>query len=424
MSATHAEDQLDIKACCAPLPEASPLTDNLSQEELEAIFDQGFEFDGVFALSEQYTLAQAPNPCRLLGPLGTIGLPLSRRDSYAISAHGEFSAAEIIIENPEWEKWMDERVGPKINRQLSVYATLKLKKLVMQHAGQSGAANSLPRGGELFVFLPSDFAGGEHALRYGERAEIFHPSTASKFSTTIVASLPGATHMISPLTSGASLALVYDVVFHDEAPQTSLPTAPTHAGWPTAQFRQILSAWKQELERGNSNSCAAPTYLAHLLHDRISHSDLKASAAKGEDGKLLRKILPIVHELGFAVYLANLTKQTRCSRKIPWSARDRERECGGDYGDDEYTDDVVGSEETEVEVDKLVDAEGRVQSLPVFRPECAYAWEADHLIHTNGCIVDDDRDPHGDDFEGDFDYTAHFTQTWCYTMLIIVAPGY
>nr|GAT48892.1 predicted protein [Mycena chlorophos] len=84
-STTQAEDPLDMKACCATTPEASPIIDDLSQEELalEAIFEKGFDFDGVFALSERYTLAQAPNPCLFVGYLGTVGLPLSARDAQA-----------------------------------------------------------------------------------------------------------------------------------------------------------------------------------------------------------------------------------------------------------------------------------------------------------------------------------------------------
>jgi hypothetical protein len=50
---------------------------------------EGFTFDGEFAVTANYPMGVAPNPCLELDGLGTVGLPLGERDAQAIVSASE-----------------------------------------------------------------------------------------------------------------------------------------------------------------------------------------------------------------------------------------------------------------------------------------------------------------------------------------------
>ncbi|KAF7305319.1 hypothetical protein HMN09_00783700 [Mycena chlorophos] len=385
------------------------------QAELQEIFSRGFEYDGVFAISERYTLDKAPNPLLAIDGLGDVGCPLGVRDARALSdAGGTFSAAQVSFENPEWQKWIHRTVYTLLRRQLSIDTslTLVLTKLVLSSPGPqtAGTSRSLP-GGEVYVYLPSDFGGGQHTIRYNGRQEVFDPATSSKTSTTIVASLPGVEHTIAPLTSGFSLALVYEIRTSDWDNPVPASLSPGLGGsWPTQNVRKVFHDWKEWLAAGHGIG-HAPPYLVYALTGRFDTSALSAGSLTGHDALLVQKVACVGHEFGFVCHLANLKQVRVVTKAIPEDEHDRDRLGQSDYEYDEYTD-VVGRPKLSLEVEKVVDLSGAERNLPFFKPRCSDRWESDYLVYGDEvfCFTEEEREPHHTDhpYGGYEDYEMEF----------------
>ncbi|KAJ7055458.1 hypothetical protein C8F01DRAFT_452522 [Mycena amicta] len=345
-------------------PEALDETRSI-KSSLEALIEEGFEFDGVFAFTKQYSMRDAPNPCLSIDGIGTIGLPLSQREARVIveTCSQEIPAAQLRFENPDWEPWLTDVAGTSAYEALSLEgATFSLRKLALRAAEYPQLeAQNAESAGELVVVLPSRFEGGQHELRHRDQIKTFNVASQSGHSTTLVAAHAGVEHSISDVSSGYCLFLVYDIV----QPLARAPASLPEMHEPVQRLRRILISWKADLDQG-------PEHLACVLRHKYERDPtFSAASLIGADELLLCHLSPLAAELGFSLHIAHL--DTSSSATCGVSDYDSEKE----YDDEAFVDhpDWV---ENWTEVKQVVDLKGMPVRVPGFKRKWSHENEWSH----------------------------------------------
>ncbi|KAJ7226732.1 hypothetical protein GGX14DRAFT_417216 [Mycena pura] len=350
--------------------------------DFEALVEEGFGFDGVFAFSSRYALGDAPNPCLVIDGYGTIGLPLCEREAPKIASECalkgsantgicEIPAEKIHFDNPAWDTWIKKTAGVAASKALTANTGLRptfaLRKLVI-HDKTCPPTNYKERDdktsrkiGDFIVILPSLFDGAQLQLSHAGQTKTINFGRESRLSTFVVAAYSGVEHALSSVTAGYRLSLVYEIV-HTIA-DTALvrrprPALPEMKG-ATQKLRDILLSWKQ------AASGAAPELLACLLQHRYTQAPtFGAKSLTGADALLMSHLRPLAWELKFCLYLAHVTAtvSTPVTPVEYYDSRGCERceDCEHcdlrDGLDEEFTDD--GDSEAALHVSQVVDLRG------------------------------------------------------------------
>ncbi|KAJ7641775.1 hypothetical protein FB45DRAFT_900986 [Roridomyces roridus] len=334
------------------------------KDDFEDALQDGFEFDGCFAYSKQYGMSTAPNPCLSIDGLGTIGIPLSEREARCIVAVTKSAADEgmweippekVHFDNPAWDAWIQKTAGADASTALTAYTEVKpafsLKKLVIQEQSSFVSRHKEPiskdpsdaKIGDLSVILPSRFEGANLQLRHAGKVKSVNSARHSRLSTFIVAAFSGVEHILTGVTSGYRLSLLYDIiqpVTHAE----ERPMLPEMQG-PTQKLHDILLSWKQD------TSGTAPAYLACLLqHKYKKDKNFKGQSLTGADALLLSHLYPLARALKFHIHIAHVdfTVQTYCT--APGHG------CGDGYGGRgkrRWYDDSSEEDESEIDEDEF-----------------------------------------------------------------------
>ncbi|KAF8198185.1 hypothetical protein K438DRAFT_2116670 [Mycena galopus ATCC 62051] len=327
------ENEVDMKPLIAPSTDITADFENALQD--------GFDFDGVFAFSQRYTISSAPNPCLNIDGLGTVGIPLSQRDARAIISGSvpvcgtntdtktpgmwEFPSEKVHFENPAWNVWIQTAAGVAASTALTAYTTVNpsfiLKKLVIhEKSSQPISEDEADRKiGDFVVVLPGNFEGAQLQLRHAGQVKTLNFAHQSGLSTSVVAAYTGVEHTLAAVSSGYRLSLVYDIV----QPITHVgerPILPEMQG-ATQKLQNVLRSWKQKAPE------EAPELLACLLQHTYSKSpNFSAKSLTGADALLISHLYPLARELKFRVYLAHV----KVTVSTPSEAEDPG--YGGGYG--------------------------------------------------------------------------------------------
>jgi hypothetical protein len=151
----------------------------------------------------------------------------------------------------------------------------------------------------IVIVLPSRFTGGSLHLSHGGRTKLVDLASTSSMTTSELAWYTDIYQVLDPILSGYRLTLSYTLSFPTSAgmPKSMLPKTE-----PIIQaFRHAMLSWRQ---------CGIPdegiTKLVCLLDHQYPKMGLRGDNLKGSDEYVLGLLQPIVDQLGFQMYLANL----------------------------------------------------------------------------------------------------------------------
>ncbi|KAF7329362.1 hypothetical protein MKEN_00197700 [Mycena kentingensis (nom. inval.)] len=322
------------------------------QDDFRAALEAGFAFNGAFAYSHQYPIADAPNPCLKVDGLGFVGCPFSEREGRVVvgeaalrnSAVGtwEVAAEKVHFDNPAWCEWLQGTAAPAALTALGMKTpALTLKKLVIHGPSSkpivSHDPSHAPTIGSLTVVLPSDFEGATLRFNYADRIATYDLGARSGLSTSIIAAYSGVQRVMESVTSGYRLSLVYDLVHTGATPAPSLPDP----SFPADRIRTILRSWTGD----------APTHIYYPLNpDTAWTPDFRATLLPDKDAALLDHILPLARSLNLRVRFAQakVTIRTR-------------------VGSTAYQEEVVVREMTDLHGIRYEPAEGELVSKRLAR---------------------------------------------------------
>ncbi|KAJ7698960.1 hypothetical protein B0H17DRAFT_1129504 [Mycena rosella] len=387
------------------------------KEELEGLLNDGLKFEGTFACFQRYSANGAPNPFLRINGLGAIGIPLNTREAIVMMSSGlseqspatesgkrrwEIAAAQVHVDNPEWEVWIRETAGPAALKALAGKALVKpiykLRKLILQESG-SQSENS-DRMGTLVVVLPSTFDGARLQFRHADDTLLVDLSHQSGISTSVIAAYSGVESKLGPVSSGYRLSLSYDIL----QPTTHAGAKPF--GLPDMQsinnrLKQILASWMEEPK-------------SHALHWLLKgkyerESSFGRRSLTGSDIHLITHLGPLARQLGLHLHFAHVEMEITASDSV------EEMHYDG-YGENPY--DALGKdnfhfnmedEDGELSVIQVVDLEG----MPLNAPRVKFL--ATDVI--NGHMTE--YEPDLSDFEREDETTATCTNTYRRVVLLI-----
>ncbi|TCD68476.1 hypothetical protein EIP91_010651 [Steccherinum ochraceum] len=360
------------------------------QEELEQCLESEWKLSSTFSYNHVYK--GAPNPALNLTDIGTIGLPLSKREADVITNHAqqapfgmgertlvdksvrdtwEMDAQQISFGNPEWPEFM-EKVVHEVCTSLGVNIEASkprcdLYKLLLYETGSHFLPHvDTEKADGMFativVVLPSQFTGGTAHLSHSGLSATYDCSATSLYHTAVMSWYTDVTHEIKPITSGYRLALTYNLYHTTTSLRPSLSTSEGSVD----QLRRIFRAWNQD------NGYSAPNQIVYLLEHKYSQANLRASAMKGVDAHKVAALDLLSKEFGFHLGLATV----ECTESgegedmggYGWNRRRRGYYDGGDDPDPQHMDFCVDAEiEHTMVVKNLVDLNGEhiTKVLPV-----------------------------------------------------------
>ncbi|KAH9849223.1 hypothetical protein C2E23DRAFT_888412 [Lenzites betulinus] len=354
--------------------------------ELAGILGGDLEFAGTFSFNKTYPTA--PNPALNIDGLGTIGLPLSTRDAAAIKSCSEqapfgkvdqtivdtsvrdtweIDAAKVVhFANDSWELFMQQTVRDVCEVLGVNFAASKpraeLYKLLLYETG----SHFLPHVdtekvngmfATIVVVLPSKFTGGTVHVKHGDLHSEYDSSGGSLTNTSVLAWYTDVEHEVKAITSGYRLALSFNLIHTTDALRPAM-----NASSLPFQLQHVLRSWSRADDRSD-----APHKIIHLLGHKYSLAALSGSALKGVDAHLVAILEDIGKRYGIRLGLANLVCTERGSAQDNGNHGRRRHGCGwcdssSDFDDDhdDYDVDMEEVDETNVDIDHLVDLDGRL----------------------------------------------------------------
>ncbi|KAJ8075198.1 hypothetical protein PM082_019526 [Marasmius tenuissimus] len=341
-------------------------------EDFETALKTDSDFQGSFAFTKTYD--DALNPILCLEGLGTIGLPLSKREAKAIIEKSiqapfgkgertivdtevrdtwEMDASKVQFQELKWQSFMD-RVVQEVCQTLGVNfqaskPRAELYKLLIYETG----SHFLPHVdtektngmfASIIVVLPSHFTGGDAHVSHGTLKKVFNTSGPSLSKTTVLSWYTDVTHEIKPIKSGYRLALSYNLFHTTNSLRPSLSSQTDMIG----RLRHILLSWKQQESE--------PDKMIYMLDHKYSQASLSASALKGKDAHIVAVLDSLSKEIGFSLGLAHIEHHETGQANDYGGGR-------GSYWDESEEDDddvEMGEiEESTTSIENLVDLDGK-----------------------------------------------------------------
>lgn len=154
------------------------------------------------------------------------------------------------------------------------------------------------------VVLPSAYTGGQVHVSHGHSTKVIDVSSSSLLRTSVLAWYTDVMHEVKPITSGYRLALSYNLLHTSKGvPRPSLPNM--HGA--LMRLRHVLRRW---YEGAYKKKCDQDTrYIAYITEHEYSAANLMTgqTTLKGEDAHKISHVRQVAEELGFVVYLGNLS---------------------------------------------------------------------------------------------------------------------
>jgi len=202
--------------------------------------------------------------------------------------------------------------------------------------------------GSIVITLPSAFEGAALHLSHSGQTRVIDLASTSKISTSVLAWYSDVFHSVKPVTAGYRLALTYNLAVSPASAKLrpSLPDMSSAVN----QLRHVLISWRQ------ARTEEAPIKLVYHLDHQYSSIGLGNMSLKGKDAHILAFLRPILEELQFRIYIANVELHEsgtaddigyhRCYSS-DWDDDDRDRHGG-----------MVDVHDSELSVGNVVDLNG------------------------------------------------------------------
>lgn len=211
----------------------------------------------------------------------------------AVRKTWQFSSSKFTIQNPAWTTECLERILAVAKAGLGCANTddvnAELYKLLLYEPGSHfkphrDTEKAPGMFATLVVVLPSLWTGGDLVVRHASATRRFGPELDSAFSTRYIAFFADCEHEVTPVTSGYSLALVYNLTVKG----ARLPVTPSLAGSAVDAICAGLTAWAAHIRAATENPDGdgigpPPKHLVFLLDHRYTQADLAPSRLKGKD---------------------------------------------------------------------------------------------------------------------------------------------
>ncbi|KAF9022498.1 hypothetical protein BDZ89DRAFT_900341, partial [Hymenopellis radicata] len=214
------------------------------------------------SFSHQINYPDALNPCLHLDGLGPIGLPLSEREAREIIGQSastrnsdgkdviwSFPGDKVRFDNPGWEAWIKDIVGPAMNAALDTRVSLtvvqyKLKSLTLR-GRHTKIRDDSQQYGTLSIILPSHHVGGQVHIIHEGTTKTFNTEGHSAPSLTAIAAYTAVSQRLDPIHSGYVACLCYELAFLGK-PQ-SIPRLPD-LGRAMMRLRRVFRSWRLRLD--------------------------------------------------------------------------------------------------------------------------------------------------------------------------------
>jgi len=204
--------------------------------------------------------------------------------------------------------------------------------------------------GSIIITLPSAFEGAALHLSHSGQTRVIDLASTSKISTSVLAWYSDVFHSVKPVTSGYRLALSYNLAVSPTSAdlRPSLPDMSPVIN----RLRHVLVSWRQ------ARTEEAPIKLVYHLDHQYSSIGLGNMSLKGKDAHILSFLRPILEELQFRIYIANVELHQSGIADDSGGYHHRHR-CGYGYSsdDDEHCG-MLEVDNSELSVENVVDLNG------------------------------------------------------------------
>jgi len=260
----------------------------------------------------------------------------------------------------------------------------------------------------VIIILPSQYSGGEVHVSHSGKSKVLDFSASSLLGTTVLAWYTDVHHEVRPVTTGYRLALSYNLVQTAPGPPPSVPDNSEAVG----EIQKVLKRWRNDqfVSGGDLD------FLAYILDHQYSASGLTQgiNALKGEDMQKLAYLRPQATELGFKLFLGNMSCHVSGEADEDsygygggWGRRRSYGRYRG-YGDDDSEEKVpeMGEElDRSYSVENLVDLDGR----KLLDNGAALPLEAEQVVPSNAF---EDVEPDKKTYEGYMGNVRHIRSSW------------
>ena len=205
--------------------------------------------------------------------------------------------------------------------------------------------------GSIIITLPSAFEGAALHLSHSGQTRVIDLASTSKISTSVLAWYSDVFHSVKPVTSGYRLALSYNLAVSPAS--ANLRPSPPDMSPAVNQLRHVLISWRQ------ARTEEAPIKLVYHLDHQYSSIGLGNMSLKGKDAHILSFLRPILEELQFRIYIANVELHQSGTADDFGGYHHRHRCYSSDYDDDgDEHGGMVDVHDSELSVENVVDLNG------------------------------------------------------------------
>jgi predicted 2-oxoglutarate/Fe(II)-dependent dioxygenase YbiX len=205
--------------------------------------------------------------------------------------------------------------------------------------------------GTLVVTLPSSYTGGELMVGHNEEWKAYR---GSKTALSLVAFYADCRHEVLKVTSGYRITLTYNLLVHGD---TSRPEGDDGT---VAELADLLREhFSTPVPRYYGGPAAArPNRLVYLLDHEYTPRALKWSRLKGADASRVSMLREAANRADCEAILAVADiKTTHSAFKDDYDDYRYRRRWDDDYDEDEHDDDDGSGNDTQYEIQELIDSE-------------------------------------------------------------------
>jgi len=248
----------------------------------------------------------------------------------------EIAESRISIDQSRWAKTFAKQLD-RICRGLGLPPETRLEaelhNMLVYGAGQFFASHqdsekSDDMIGTLVVSLPSRFTGGAMSIEHhGVKMRV----GGSDERLTFIAFYADCHHEVEPIKQGHRIALTYNLVLANNAPDTAAPTAAVIGL--TDTVRTFFSTPTEPRWTGDHRERSPPDRLVYLLDHEYTQRGLKWNRLKNADAPRAKALQEVARQLDCEIFLAlaDVHETWSCEDEYSGYSHYGQR----DYGDDD-----------------------------------------------------------------------------------------
>ncbi len=272
--------------------------------------------------------------------------------------------------------------------------------------------------GTLVVTLPSSYTGGELMVGHNEEWKAYR---GSKTALSLVAFYADCRHEVLKVTSGYRITLTYNLLLHGD---TSRPEGDDGT---VAELADLLHEhFSTPAPRYYGGPAAdPPNRLVYLLDHEYTPRALKWSRLKGADASRVSLLREAANRADCEAFLALADIKTTHSafKDNDYDDYRYGRRWDDDYDEDEYDDDGNSGNDTQYEIQDLIDSEVAITHWT--GPDGTRLEETSLRVDgTEACASTPtgDLEPYSSEYEGYMGNWGNTLDRWYHRAAVIVWP--